>query len=563
VANTTSPVYEIADRFIDELAALDPISATLMGVKGHDDRLTDLSPAGHAAQDELTTRTLQALAAAPSESPRDETARSLMVDRLEVAHEAHLAADHLRDVRVLGSSMGAVRSSFDLMAYDTDDDWAVAARRLAAVPAALDGWRVSLREGIARGVVAARRQALGCAGQARAWSGQGDDAERPFFHALVDGYEQREAHDDALLRDLRHGADVATAALAETGEFLASEYAPAASTRDAVGPERYQREARGFLGAVIDVQEAYEWGWAELRRIEARIDAVCRTIAGGGFDEAVAKVENDPSYVVDGEGAFLAWNQGLIDRTIEALGATHFEIAPALRRCQAMIAPPGGAAAMYYTQPSEDFSRPGRTWYPTLGRDRFPLWREVSICYHEAVPGHHLQIGRTVVLAGELSRFQRLAGFISGHGEGWALYAERLMDELGYLDDPVYELGMLAAQAMRAVRVIVDIGMHLELRIPADSDYEPGVQWTAEVALPFVIERSRFPEAFMRSEVDRYLGWPAQAISYKLGERVWLDCRADAQRRHGADFDLKAFHSYALDLGGLGLDALREHLARF
>jgi uncharacterized protein (DUF885 family) len=556
-------VYEIADHFIDELAALDPISATSMGVKGHDDRLTDLSPAGHAAQDELVTRTLAELAAALSQSARDDTARSLMVDRLEVTHDSYLAADQLRDVRVLGSSMGSVRSCFDLMAYDTDDDWAIAARRLAAVPDALDGWLVSLREGMARGVVAARRQALGCAQQARAWSGQAEGNPRPFFHALVDGFEQRAAHDDALLGDLRRGADIATEAFAQTGEFLASEYAPAASPRDAVGPERYQREARGFLGAVIDVEEAYDWGWSELRRIEARIDEVCHTIAGGGFGAAVSKIENDDDYVIEGDDAFLAWNQGLIDRTIDELGATHFEIAGPLRRCQAMIAPPGGAAAMYYTQPSEDFSRPGRTWYPTLGRTRFPLWREVSICYHEAVPGHHLQIGRTVVLADELSRFQRLAGFVSGHGEGWALYAERLMDELGYLEDPVYELGMLAAQAMRAVRVIVDIGMHLELRIPTDSDYEPGAQWTPEIALPFVIERSRFPEAFMRSEVDRYLGWPGQAISYKLGERVWLECRADAQRRHGADFDLRAFHSYALDLGGLGLDALREHLARF
>jgi uncharacterized protein (DUF885 family) len=168
-----------------------------------------------------------------------------------------------------------------------------------------------------------------------------------------------------------------------------------------------------------------------------------------------------------------------------------------------------------------------------------------------------------VVLSDQLSRFQRLNGFISGHGEGWALYAERLMAELGYLDDPAFELGQLAASAMRAVRVIVDIGMHLELPIPAASDYHPGSTWDAELALPFVIERSRFPADFMASEVDRYLGLPGQAISYKVGERVWLECRDEAKARHGADFDLKAFHAYALDLGGLGLDALRDELARF
>ena len=108
-----------------------------------------------------------------------------------------------------------------------------------------------------------------------------------------------------------------------------------------------------------------------------------------------------------------------------------------------MIAPPGGAAAMYYTGPTEDFSRPGRTWYPTLGKTRFPLWGEVSICYHEGVPGHHLQVAQVRYLADTLSRFQRTLAGTSGHGEGWALYAERLMGELGYLDDPAYELGML------------------------------------------------------------------------------------------------------------------------
>jgi uncharacterized protein (DUF885 family) len=228
-----------------------------------------------------------------------------------------------------------------------------------------------------------------------------------------------------------------------------------------------------------------------------------------------------------------------------------------------MIAPAGGAAAMYYTGPSEDFSRPGRTWYPTLGKTRFPLWREVSTCYHEAVPGHHLQVAQTRYLADRLSRFQRIYGFVSGHGEGWALYAERLMGELGYLEDPAFELGMLSAQAMRAVRVVVDIGMHLELPIAAHETYHPGERWTPELALPFVIERSMFPPDFMRSEVDRYLGWPGQAISYKVGERVWLEARADAQERAGKDFDLKQFHMYALDLGGMGLEPLRAELARF
>jgi uncharacterized protein (DUF885 family) len=330
-----------------------------------------------------------------------------------------------------------------------------------------------------------------------------------------------------------------------------------------VGRDRYQAWARIMNGTELDLHETYAWGWSELRRVEARMAEVAgRILPGAPVEEVIAHVEADPAYAIDGVEAFQRWNQELIDATIADLDGVHFEIAEPLRRCEAMIAPPGGAAAMYYTGPSEDFSRPGRTWYPTLGKTRFPLWREVSICYHEGVPGHHLQVAQVRYLADTLTRFQRLASGTSGHAEGWALYAERLMQELGYLDDPVYELGQLTCQAMRSVRVIVDIGMHLELAIPDDEPYHPGETWTPELALPFVIERSRFPQDFMASEVDRYLGMPGQAISYKVGERVWLDSREEAGRRLGADFDLKAFHRAALDLGGMGLDQLHHELAR-
>lgn len=559
-----SPVYAIADRYVDEIAALNPLAATSMGVPGHDDEMPDLSPAGSAEVDALHQRTLADLAAAPRHDDRDRVAADYMIDRLELSRERHGAGDDLRSVRVIGSPMGSVRSVFDNMRYDTDDDWAVAARRMLAVPGALDGWVESLRTGIASGLVASKRQAAAAARQAAAWSGTDDEASRPFFARLVDGYEQRDDRSDALLADLRSSAATATAAYADVARFMRDEYHAAATERDPVGPERYQREARGFLGMTIDPVETYQWGWEELARIEARAAEVCNQILPGStWAEAVEVLENDPRYVIDGEDDFQAWNQDLIDTTISQLNGTHFDIAEPIQRCQAMIAPPGGAAAMYYTGPSEDFSRPGRTWYPTLGKTRFPLWREVSICYHEGVPGHHLQIAQATYLAEELSRYQRLAGFVSGHGEGWALYAERLMGELGYLEDPAYELGQLAASAMRAVRVIVDIGMHLELTIPDASNYQPGATWDAEIALPFVIERSRFPADFMASEVDRYLGWPGQAISYKVGERVWLECRAEAEARKGADFDLKDWHAYALDLGGLGLDALRQELARY
>lgn len=559
-----SAVYQIAHDYIEDLARLNPIAATSMGVTGYDHAMPDLSPEGEAEAHQMTLRTLEALANAPQESDRDRIAATFMTDRLRLLAEGFEAGDHLRSIRVLGSPMGSVRSAFDLMRYENNDDWAIAAQRMRAVPAALDGWVESQRQGAKRSLVAAKRQVEAAARQALVWSGDDPTNPKSFFDGLVENYEATADHDHVLLQELRSAAQRAAAAFAQTATFLRDEYFPEATDRDAVGPERYQREAKRFLGMEIDPLETYAWGWEELSRIEARAKEVCNAISvDSSWAEAVDILEANPAYVIDGVDDFQAWNQNLIDTTIAELNGKHFDIDPKIQVCEAMIAPPGGAAAMYYTGPSEDFSRPGRTWYPTLGKTRFPLWREVSICYHEAVPGHHLQVGQTKVLAEELSRYQRLAGFVSGHGEGWALYAEALMAELGYLDDPAYELGMLAAQAMRAVRVIVDIGMHLELTIPAASDYHPGAVWNGELALPFVIERSRFPADFMASEVDRYLGLPGQAISYKVGERVWLECRAEAQARHGANFNLKDWHSYALNLGGLGLATLKEELARF
>jgi uncharacterized protein (DUF885 family) len=558
-------IYEIANDYVERSAALDPVGATGEGVAGHDHELTDYSPEGSAARAALTRETLLALDAETPAGDRDRIASEMMRERLELAVSQYEHGEELRDLRVLGSPLQSIRQCFDLMAYDTDDDWAVAAERMTHVPESLATFRSALEEGARRDLVAARRQALACALQAETWGGL--TGEEPFFRALAARYSSSANGGPAnrtVPATLNRAADDATAAYADIATWLRETYAPVATERDAVGADRYRLQARMFCGMELTLAETYDWGWEELYRIEHAMGEVGeRILPGEGLPAVIDYLEHDEHRAIEGVESFREWLQALIDRSIADLNGTHFDLAEPIRRCEAMIAPPGGTAAMYYSGPSEDFSRPGRTWYPTLGKTRFPLWREVSICYHEAVPGHHLQIAQVRYLAEELSRYQRTAGFVSGHGEGWALYAERLMGELGYLDDPAFELGMLSAQAMRAVRVIVDIGMHLELPIPARERYHPGDRWNAEIALPFVIERSCFPEDFMKSEVDRYLGLPGQAISYKVGEREWLAARAEVQARKGADFDLKAFHSFALDLGGMGLAQLRRELARF
>ncbi|MBM3957092.1 MAG: DUF885 domain-containing protein [Gemmatimonadetes bacterium] len=554
-------MYEVLDLYVDRFAELDPVSATAAGIVGHDGEMTDYSPEGAAAQAALARRTLGALEAAPVEEDRGRVAAEVAREELALSLELYEAGHYLKALNVLHSPVQAVRMAFDLMGRETEEEWRNVAARLTRVPRGLESYRESLEEGVRRGVVGARRQALGAAGQAEAWAGAGGAAS--YFEGLVEAYDSSGLRDESLRRDLVHGAEGAAGAYADLARYLREGYAPRAREKDGVGRDEYGLVARVFNGIELDLDETYEWGWEQVRWVESEMAATARRIAPGmSLPEVVGLLEGDPRRAIEGVEAFRRWMQELQDRTVEALDGVHFDIPERVKRVEARIAPPGGGLAMYYTGPSEDFSRPGRIWYPTGGKTRFPLWQEVSIGYHEGVPGHHFQIATAMHLADELSRYQRLLAGTSGYVEGWALYAERLMGELGYLENPDYYLGMLSAQALRSIRVVVDIGMHLDLRIPGGSGFHPGEVWNAELANEFLRERARFPEDFVASEVDRYLGLPGQAISYKVGERVWLAAREAARWAAGAAFDLKAWHNRALRMGPMGLAQMEREMGR-
>lgn len=550
-------IYDLADQFVTEFAALDPVAATMMGVPGQDERLTDYSPDGVTALADLRRRYRRDLESAAPLGERDRVAKESMLEYLQLRDDLDEVREYLR-LSGFRNPATSVRMVFDLMPRQSAGDWMVVARRMARVPEALGSYRRTLELAIEQGVPSPRRQVAEAIRQLSAYGGASGPS---FFHGLA-GQGGGAVTDEALQRDLRSAADAAAAAYLDFAAFLEAELMPRAIDRDGVGPERYQLSSRAFNGIELDLLETYRWGWDELHRIEAEMRATCeRILPGATIAETRAFLESDPARAIEGVDAFRQWMQDLQDRTIAELDGRHFDIPGPVRRIEAMIAPPGGALAMYYTGPSEDFSRPGRTWYPTGGKTRFPLWGEVSIAYHEGVPGHHLERANAKYLAGQLSRFQRLIGGTSGYVEGWALYAERLMAELGYLEVPDYYLGMLRAQALRAVRVIVDIGMHLELESPRGQDFHPGETWNAELGQHFCNERSQFPPDFMQSEVIRYLGMPGQAISYKVGERCWLEAREAARKRRGPAFDLKQWHSEALNLGPMGLAQMQRELA--
>ncbi len=545
---------DIADDYVERVAALEPILATYTGIAGHDDRLPDLTVDGFDERAELDRATLAAVTAYAAESGDDKVARLAMIERLGLSVEAHDAGDDTRQLDVIASHVQNVRQAFDLMPTEGEAALVNIAKRMAAVPTAYRQLGQTLLASARDGRAPAERQVLEVAKQCENWA----KPEGGFYQSLVAGL----AAEGGLRADLERAAEEASVATAELGAFLKAELLPLAVPRDAVGRERYARASREFLGAAVDLDEAYAWGWAEVARLEAEQRRVAGLIKPGASAlEAMELLDADPARRIAGRENFRAWMQDLAERTIDEVNGVHFDIPEPARRIEACLAPTGDGG-VYYTGPSEDWSRPGRMWWSVPdGVDEFSTWQEVTTVYHEGVPGHHLQVSAAVFQQEKLNRWQRLLCWVSGHGEGWALYSERLMEELGYLQDPGAHLGMLDMQMLRAARVVVDLGVHLELPIPASAGWRAGEVWNAELAWEFLRSHSRMEEPNLRFELNRYLGWPGQAPSYKLGEKIWLEAREQAKARKGAAFSLKEFHDQALALGSLGLDPLQKVLA--
>ncbi|GAA4421718.1 DUF885 domain-containing protein [Georgenia halophila] len=555
----TTPTDAVADAYVHRLAALDPMTATELGLPGHDHEMPDLSPEGIAERTMLHRATLAELASLEPVDDVDRVTHAAMRERLGLMVELADAGELERDLNVIASPVQSVREIFDLMPTASVEDWQTIADRLRAVPGALEGYTESLRSARRDGKVAPIRQIRACMREAQELA----DVDASFFTSFVAGARpDGEQVPTVLAADLARGAADARQAYAELARVLVDELAPDAPDEDAAGRDRYALWSRYFLGAEVDLDETYEWGLTELDRIVAEQQEVADALYGPGTDitEAMERLDRDPARKLKGTAALRDWMQATADEAVAALTDAQFDVPEPVRRLECLIAPTH-TGGIYYTGPSADFSRPGRMWWSVPeGVTEFATWREKTTVYHEGVPGHHLQVGQTVYRSELLNLWRRMASWISGHGEGWALYAERLMADLGFLDDPGDRMGMLDGQRLRAARVVLDIGVHLGK--PAPERWGGGT-WDASKAWPFLKANANMAEGFLAFELDRYLGWPGQAPSYKIGQRLWEEIRDDARvaaEARGEAFDLKAFHRRALDVGSVGLDVLRRTL---
>ncbi|MFV0526336.1 MAG: DUF885 domain-containing protein [Acidimicrobiales bacterium] len=545
-------IFDLASTAVDELVELSPQTGTVLGVPGTSDRWDDHSPDGVAAmrafQLALSERTRRADVARPGGL----LAQAVLMDETARIIDAVDAGEPFADLNNIASPWQGLRDIFEQMPMATAGDWTDIAVRLETIDRPLTGYLATLHQGLDHGEAVAVRQVEAAIEQGGVTAGDGST-----FVRLGERYDRSGVNDEALGRRLAAAIDHARSAYGSATEWLRADYLPHARPEDGVGIDRYVRAARTFLGETIDPHVIYAWGWEELTALQARgVELAAQIDPAASLAGVIDLMVTDPGRSAHSVDEFIGIMADLQHGALDSLAGVHFDVPEPIRRIDVKVAPPGGALAPYYEGPSEDFSRPGCVWYPIGDRTVFPLYDEVTTAYHEGFPGHHLQIGVQATQAGTLSRFHRNLVWYSGSGEGWALYAERLMGELGYLDRPDYELGLISSQLLRACRVVIDIGCHLGLPIPAASPFHPGEAWSYDLAVEMLETVAFTSPAMARSEVTRYLGWPGQAISYKLGEKAILDLRTELVERGGVD--QRRFHAAVLGVGSIGLDLMRQ-----
>ncbi len=435
------------------------------------------------------------------------------------------------------------------MPFATESDYRNYLGRLDALPAHIAGLTEQLREGMRTGWVAPKSSMRNVPAILKALR------ETALNGALSQPFRQIPATIDKPVRDaLAVSGPVAlrskvVPALQELEDFLRAEYLPAA--RESIGAsalpggqEYYAFLVAQYTGGMTPT-ETHALGLREVARIQAQMPAaIRRTGFKGSFAQFAAFASTDQRLFASAPEALLARYRRLIARAGSGLPRL-FATIPAQELLVKSATATGAAdvGAAWYEGGTVD--RPAAFVVNTARLETRPLWEMETLALHEAVPGHHLQVARARAI-GELPAFRRL-GWNAAFGEGWALYAETLGPELGFFKDPFSAFGHLNAELFRAVRMVVDTGIHAQ-------------GWTRQQGLDYMAANTANPPADNEIEVDRYIAWPGQALAYKAGQLKIRALRDKAQVALGSRFDVRRFHAAVLDNGPLPLAILEQQV---
>lgn len=548
MTSTSSPLREpslldaTCENFVYDMAELMPTLGTEIGLEGSDGELQDFSPEfWETVADRMrdVIQDVEALNDCTDESDDeddfddvDRLTATILHDRMSLELELHHRGEFLRRLNNIDSPVQTIRDSFELMPKVTAEDLDNIASRMSKVRAALRGYAESLAEAAASGHVASHRQIDSVVNQCEALAD--DDSQLEHLGLAADSKVVEEAKE----------------AFAEFADWLSTELSPQATHEDGVGRDRYEVFSEFFLGRSIDLDEAYSWAKDELAATVSEQVELAHQLYGSDTNVlgAYRKLNEDPRYQLRGADALMEWMNSVNEQVLAEIDGKDLTVPDDLHKVECAV-DRAGSGGIFYTAPSDDMLRPGIMWWSVPeGQEVFHTWQELTTVFHEGIPGHHLQIGTALTQRHDLNLWRRSMCWNAGHGEGWALYAEHLMGEHGYFEDPGFRMGLLDSRRLRLARVMVDIGVHLRKAVPDGT----GV-WDAQYAKAFLRDNSAMMEANLSFELDRYMGWPGQAPSYAIGYRDWLTLRDKALAQ---GMSLKRFHDKALRLGSMPMDML-------
>jgi uncharacterized protein (DUF885 family) len=549
-AGPGSAIDRLADGFWERYLELSPISATVNGDDRYDDRLPDPGPDGRAKRRRLAEDLSDAAASMSADalSVEDRITLDVMgvVGRI-MLREEEIRLDTLEVVDQMGGPQTLLPQVTQFQAADTPERLDRFIDRLHAYPTYMAANTELVREALASGLTAPRAVAERAVAQLeRMLAIPIDQAVVPSMVAVASDADRERIR--AIVRDVVYPADAAFLEAIRGPYFAATRTDPgiwSAPNGDAI----YRSLILHWTTLELDPQEVHEIGLAELDAIGAERRAISRA-AGFGDDTRAYRthLSADPANLPQSR-------EELVQRTRDQIAATEAALPRMFGRlpraaCRVLAveeykeqdSPPA-----YYFPPSADSSRPGTYYINTYDLPSRAFWKLTAYTYHEAVPGHHLQIALDTENA-DLNAFRRFAGRLAAGAfvEGWGLYSERLADEMGLYHDDPERFGMLDAQAWRAARLVVDTGLH-------------ALRWTRDRAIE-TMRHAGLTETDAAIETDRYIAHPAQALSYKIGQREIERLRRELADRDGAAFDLRAFHDALLGHGSLPLATLAAEL---
>jgi uncharacterized protein (DUF885 family) len=547
----------LADRFWDLHLATYPAWATVIGDRRFDDRLEDPSPASIGRRLEWLDGVAAAAAAIDPAglSDTEHVTRQMLIDE-STGHVAALRTGlHEWTVDPLGGPTVSLLDLVDYQTIETPDQGRAMVARWREIGPYLDQLSENLRRAKADGRVAVRNPVERVIDVLRglealpveAWKLAAPASAAPKGWSGAD----LAAFRDDLLAAVR---DVAMPAFRRYGETLEGEILPAARPSDrpglvhlADGEQAYRTSIRVHTTLDLDPEEIHATGLAEIERIDAEfVELGARVLGTTDLQSTLARLRDDPTLRFDSAEEVLETAKRSLARAQSAIPEWFGRIPAAA--CVVVPVPSHSQVHQtiaYYAWPALDGSRPGRYYINLHAPETRPRYEAEALAFHEAVPGHHLQIAVAQELPG-LPAFQRMLGS-TAFAEGWGLYTERLSDEMGLYSSAMDRFGILSYDAWRAGRLVVDTGMH-------------ALGWTRQQAIDFLTRHSALGANNIANEVDRYIVWPGQALAYKLGQLEISRLRALTTERLGSAFDIRAFHDTVLGAGAISLPALRDRV---